>query len=157
MNRLDKKNAMNYDILNGLLKAIDNVERSKARVVIITGNDDIFSSGIDLNFLTGQGNPPEANLPDLRVSPLKYKPLSQPYVNPSIHSSLYIASYHVTVFIPLSTRIVFLYNSKISPQQPLTGIEIMFQPGSTCIVRLSVFQAIIWKCFIIRQKSDQYV
>ncbi len=81
MNRLDKKNAMNYDILNGLLKAIDNVERSKARVVIITGNDEIFSSGIDLNFLTGQGNVPEGILPDLRV-PRNFRYFANTWIHP---------------------------------------------------------------------------
>ncbi|MFW9896901.1 MAG: enoyl-CoA hydratase/isomerase family protein [Candidatus Thorarchaeota archaeon] len=67
MNRLDKKNAMNYDLMVGLDKAIDQVERTNARVVIITGGDEFFSSGIDLKFLTGQERDPEGKVPDLRI------------------------------------------------------------------------------------------
>jgi enoyl-CoA hydratase/carnithine racemase len=67
MNRLQKKNAMNYDLMVGLLKAIDKVERTNSRVVIITGGDELFSSGIDINFLTGQERDPEGVIPDLRV------------------------------------------------------------------------------------------
>lgn len=67
LNRLHKKNAMNYDIMVGLHKAIEKVERTNARVIIITGGDDFFSSGIDLNFLTGQERDPEGVIPDLRV------------------------------------------------------------------------------------------
>ncbi|MFX0008602.1 MAG: enoyl-CoA hydratase/isomerase family protein [Promethearchaeota archaeon] len=67
MNRLDKKNAMNYDIMVGLHKAIEKVERTNARVIIITGGNDFFSSGIDLNFLTGQERDPDGVIPDLRV------------------------------------------------------------------------------------------
>jgi len=36
MNRLSKKNALNFDLMVGLQKAIDKVERTNARVVIIT-------------------------------------------------------------------------------------------------------------------------
>ena len=54
LNRLEKKNAINWDVLNGLEKAIEDVEQSKTRVVIITGATDFFSSGIDLNLLAGQ-------------------------------------------------------------------------------------------------------
>jgi enoyl-CoA hydratase/carnithine racemase len=67
LNRLQKKNAINYDLMVGLLKAIDKVERTNTRVVIITGGDELFSSGIDLNFLTGQERDPEGVIPDLRV------------------------------------------------------------------------------------------
>ncbi|MFX1526195.1 MAG: enoyl-CoA hydratase/isomerase family protein [Promethearchaeota archaeon] len=67
MNRIAKKNAINYDLMVGLQKAIDQVERSDTRVVIITGGDELFSSGIDLNFLTGQEKDPEGVIPDLRV------------------------------------------------------------------------------------------
>ena len=67
MNRLAKKNALNYDLMMGLQKAIDKVERSNTRVVIITGGDDFFSAGIDLNFLTGKEKDDEGIIPDLRV------------------------------------------------------------------------------------------
>lgn len=67
LNRIDKKNALNYDLMVGLLNAIDKVERTNARVVIITGGNDFFSSGIDLKFLTGQERDPEGIIPDLRI------------------------------------------------------------------------------------------
>lgn len=54
MNRLKKKNALNFDLYMGIQKAIEEVERSDARVVILTGGEDTFSAGIDLKMLTGQ-------------------------------------------------------------------------------------------------------
>jgi len=81
LNRLDKRNAMNYDIMSGLLDAIDKIERTKTRVVIITGGDDIFSSGIDLNFLTGRGNAPEGVLPDLKV-PRNFRYFANTWIHP---------------------------------------------------------------------------
>ncbi len=50
MNHMAKRNALGYNMLTGLQDAIDKIERSKTRVVIITGTEDVFSSGIDLNF-----------------------------------------------------------------------------------------------------------
>ncbi len=55
MNRLAKKNALNFDLFMGLQRAVDEVEKSDARVVILTGGADAFSAGIDLKMLTGQG------------------------------------------------------------------------------------------------------
>jgi enoyl-CoA hydratase/carnithine racemase len=54
MNRLKKKNALNFDLYTGLENAFEEVERSNTRVVILTGGDDTFSAGIDLKMLTGQ-------------------------------------------------------------------------------------------------------
>jgi enoyl-CoA hydratase/carnithine racemase len=54
MNRLQKKNALNFELFMGLQNAIDEVEKSDARVVILTGGTDTFSAGIDLKMLTGQ-------------------------------------------------------------------------------------------------------
>jgi len=81
MNRLDKKNAIGYDMMVGLLDAIDKVERTNARVVIITGTDDLFSSGIDLNFLTGQESGPEGVLPDLRI-PRNFRYFANTWIHP---------------------------------------------------------------------------
>ncbi len=81
MNRLDKKNAMNYDLMVGLLKAIDKVERTNTRVVIITGGDGFFSSGIDLNFLTGQEKDPEGVIPDLRI-PRNFRYFANTWIHP---------------------------------------------------------------------------
>ena len=81
MNRLNKKNAMNYDLMVGLQKAIDQVERTNTRVVIITGGDDFFSSGIDLNFLTGQEKDPEGVIPDLRI-PRNFRYFANTWIQP---------------------------------------------------------------------------
>jgi 3-hydroxypropionyl-coenzyme A dehydratase len=54
LNRLDKKNAVNFQIMEGLINAFDEVEQSKARVIIITGGEDAFCAGIDLKVLSGQ-------------------------------------------------------------------------------------------------------
>ena len=67
MNRLAKRNAFNYDLMVGLRDAIDKIEKTKTRVVIITGGDDYFSAGIDLNFLTGLEKGPEGLIPDLKI------------------------------------------------------------------------------------------
>jgi 3-hydroxypropionyl-coenzyme A dehydratase len=81
MNRIDRKNAIDYAIMDGLLKAIDKIERSKTRVVIITGTDELFSSGIDLNFLAGQGNAPEGVIPDLKV-PRNFRYFANTWIHP---------------------------------------------------------------------------
>ncbi len=54
MNRLKKKNALNFDLYTGLENAFEEVESSDARVIILTGGADTFSAGIDLKMLTGQ-------------------------------------------------------------------------------------------------------
>ena len=54
MNRLKKKNALNFDLYMAIEKAFAEVERSDTRVVILTGGENTFSAGIDLKMLTGQ-------------------------------------------------------------------------------------------------------
>ena len=54
INRPEKKNAINWSIVRTIQKYLDVAERSKTRVVILTGSDEIFSSGIDLNVLMGR-------------------------------------------------------------------------------------------------------
>jgi len=80
-NRLEKRNAMNLDLLVNFQKAIDKIERSKTRVVIITGGDDIFSSGIDLKFLTGQETDPDGIVPDLRI-PANFRYFANTWIQP---------------------------------------------------------------------------
>lgn len=67
LNRIEKKNAINFEMMKSFKAAIDQVERSKARVVIITGGKGLFSAGIDLNFLTGQEKDPDGMIPDLKI------------------------------------------------------------------------------------------
>ena len=81
LNRLAKKNAIGFDMMVGLLDAIDKIERTNARVVIITGTDDLFSSGIDLNFLTGQESGPEGVIPDLKV-PRNFRYFANTWIHP---------------------------------------------------------------------------
>ncbi len=54
INRPEKKNAINWSVVRSIQKYLDVAERSKTRVVILTGSDEIFSSGIDLNVLMGR-------------------------------------------------------------------------------------------------------
>jgi len=68
MNHMAKRNALGYNMIVGIQDAIDNIERSKTRVVIITGTEDVFSSGIDLNFLTGQAPELKGLVPDINVA-----------------------------------------------------------------------------------------
>ncbi|MHA1784814.1 MAG: enoyl-CoA hydratase/isomerase family protein [Candidatus Helarchaeota archaeon] len=63
MNRLNKKNALNYELFKGLEDAFDEVQQSKTRVIILTGGDDVFSAGIDLKMLTGQDKTALGNMP----------------------------------------------------------------------------------------------
>ena len=69
MNRLDKRNALNYELFDGLEKAIDKVQDTKARVVILTGGDDVFSAGIDLKMLTGQDKSALNKMPNVMNPP----------------------------------------------------------------------------------------
>ncbi|MHA1380765.1 MAG: enoyl-CoA hydratase/isomerase family protein [Candidatus Helarchaeota archaeon] len=54
MNRLKKKNALNFAMFDGIKNAIEEIEQSDTRVVILTGGEDTFSAGIDLKTLTAQ-------------------------------------------------------------------------------------------------------
>ncbi|MBD3253828.1 MAG: hypothetical protein GF383_01985 [Candidatus Lokiarchaeota archaeon] len=81
LNRPEKRNAMGYNLMVGLQEALDKVERTKARVVVITGGDDIFSSGIDLSFLTGQAAAPEGVIPDLKI-PRNFRYFANTWIHP---------------------------------------------------------------------------
>ncbi|MFX1280278.1 MAG: enoyl-CoA hydratase/isomerase family protein [Promethearchaeota archaeon] len=69
MNRLEKRNALNWDLIHGLEDAIEKAEQSKTRVIIITGASDYFSAGIDLNTLSGQDNSGGQRGADLNTPP----------------------------------------------------------------------------------------
>jgi len=69
LNRLEKRNALNWEVINSLEAAIEEAERSKTRIVIITGAADYFSAGIDLNTLAGQDNSGGERNPDLNTPP----------------------------------------------------------------------------------------
>lgn len=69
MNRLDKKNALNFELFSALEAAIDKVEQTQTRVVIITGGADSFSAGIDLKMLTGQNAAAKGKMPNVTSPP----------------------------------------------------------------------------------------
>ena len=66
--RLDhgKVHALDLELLDGLLASLDEVERSSARAVVVTGTGSVFSAGIDLRrVLAGGGSYLAAFVPRL--------------------------------------------------------------------------------------------
>jgi methylglutaconyl-CoA hydratase len=51
LNRPDKRNAISFELLEELMQALDEVERSPANVLIITGAGKAFCAGLDLEEL----------------------------------------------------------------------------------------------------------
>jgi methylglutaconyl-CoA hydratase len=65
LNRPDKRNAISFDLIDDLLRALDEVAKSEAIVLIVTGAGNAFCSGIDLENLKALlGRTPEQNLQD---------------------------------------------------------------------------------------------
>jgi methylglutaconyl-CoA hydratase len=65
LNRPEKRNAISFDLIDDLLRALDEVAKSDAIVLILTGAGKAFSSGMDLeNLKTLIGRSPEQNLQD---------------------------------------------------------------------------------------------
>src|SRR5260370_42640801 len=65
LNRPDKRNAISFELIDDLLRALKEVETSDAVVLILTGAGKAFSSGMDLdNLKTLIGRSPEQNLQD---------------------------------------------------------------------------------------------
>ncbi len=65
LNRPDKRNAISFELIDDLLRALQEVETSDALVLILTGAGKAFSSGMDLeNLKTLIGRSPEQNLQD---------------------------------------------------------------------------------------------
>jgi methylglutaconyl-CoA hydratase len=65
LNRPDKRNAISFELIDDLLRALKEVETSDATVLIVTGAGKAFSSGMDLeNLKTLIGRTPEQNLLD---------------------------------------------------------------------------------------------
>src|SRR5260370_27436442 len=52
-NRPDKRNAISAAMISELQSALDEIERSHARVGILTGSGKAFSAGMDLEMLAG--------------------------------------------------------------------------------------------------------
>jgi methylglutaconyl-CoA hydratase len=67
LDRPDKRNAISSQMIDDLLAALDDVEKSAARVVIVTGSGKAFCAGMDLDGLRGIANQsPLDNLKDSR-------------------------------------------------------------------------------------------
>jgi len=66
LNRPEKKNALNRAMTQGIHDAIDKVVSTKSRVVVITGTDEFFSSGVDLTQLTGGDSSQKKEISDIK-------------------------------------------------------------------------------------------
>jgi methylglutaconyl-CoA hydratase len=65
LNRPDKRNAISFELIDDLLRALEEVETSDAIVLIVTGAGKAFCSGMDLdNLKTLIGRSAEQNLQD---------------------------------------------------------------------------------------------
>ena len=51
LNRPEKRNAISFALVDELLAALDEIERSSAQVVILTGAGKAFCAGLDLDEL----------------------------------------------------------------------------------------------------------
>lgn len=67
LNRPDKRNAISFELIDDLLRGLDEVAKSEAIVLILTGAGKAFCSGLDLENLKALlGRTPEQNLQDSR-------------------------------------------------------------------------------------------
>src|SRR5437879_13748647 len=65
LNRPDKCNAISFELIDDLLRALDEVSKSDAIILILTGAGKAFCSGLDLDNLKALlGRSPEENLKD---------------------------------------------------------------------------------------------
>src|SRR5437588_4808979 len=65
LNRPEKRNAISFELIDDLLRALDDVAKSDAIVLIVTGAGRAFCSGMDLDNLKGLlDRTPEQNLQD---------------------------------------------------------------------------------------------
>lgn len=66
INRQDKLNAMNLDVMNEFISLLDSLEKDSSRVIIITGDGPkAFSAGADIEYMSSIG-PTEAEKYALR-------------------------------------------------------------------------------------------
>ncbi len=65
LDRPDKRNAISYELIDELLRALDEVEKSPAQILILTGAGKAFCSGMDLeNLRSITGRTDAENLAD---------------------------------------------------------------------------------------------
>jgi methylglutaconyl-CoA hydratase len=72
LNRPDKRNAINPQMISELLTAFDEIEKKKVRVVIMTGAGSAFCAGMDLEMLSAiaQQSPQENQDDSRRIAKL---------------------------------------------------------------------------------------
>ena len=65
LNRPEKRNAISFELIDDLVRALDEVAKSEAIVLIVTGSGKAFCSGMDLDNLKALlGRTPEQNRQD---------------------------------------------------------------------------------------------
>src|ERR1700676_2943223 len=68
LDRPDKRNAISYELIDDLIRALEEVRNSSAGILILTGAGKAFCSGMDLDNLKALiGRTPEQNLADSRT------------------------------------------------------------------------------------------
>src|SRR6202790_3582877 len=68
LNRPDKRNAISYQLIDDLIRALEEARNSAAGILILTGAGKAFCSGMDLDNLRALiGRTPEQNLADSRT------------------------------------------------------------------------------------------
>jgi methylglutaconyl-CoA hydratase len=68
LTRPDKRNAISYELIDDLIRALDEVRNSSVGILILTGTGKAFCSGMDLDNLKALiGRTPEQNLEDSRT------------------------------------------------------------------------------------------
>lgn len=78
LNRPEKRNAISFDLIDDLLRALQEVETSEALVLILTGAGKAFCSGMDLENLKALlGRSPEENLKDSQTMVQLFRSLYQ--------------------------------------------------------------------------------
>jgi methylglutaconyl-CoA hydratase len=76
LNRPDKRNAISYELIDDLVRALDEVNTSSARILILTGAGKAFCSGMDLDNLKALiDRTPEQNLADSRTMAALFRSL----------------------------------------------------------------------------------
>jgi len=84
LNRPDKRNAISYELIDDLLHALDEVAKSPALVLILTGAGKAFCSGMDLENLQALlGRTPEQSLQDTQTMARLFRSLYE-FPKPSI-------------------------------------------------------------------------
>lgn len=68
LNRPEKRNAISFELIDDLVRALEEVAKSEAIVLVLTGAGKAFCSGMDLENLKGLlGRTPEQNLQDSQM------------------------------------------------------------------------------------------